>query len=327
MAPADFAEIIETCRRERVPLGETLVRLKLASTEQVSRALRQQIAGAVEVLRALGDAPTMFLSRDSAWRGHDRSLTFTLDAVTTHLPPARSAPATSNAEALANEVREALPSLQWVAVASASGLIHEEPKGQAEEVPALHRATVADGAHLVLSRNSNRTIVGVALSDEESSLWGSLSSSVSLSEALAVFSRLGVPFPHEPQCPEGAPERHGPPSPPFDALARSLMRDADVWGVVTMSRAGTLGPALARADVSVDELVPRLMARSALLAPTPVDLPAALPVLAVADGSGWWFGAPLGDSIAWILARPSLAAGLGIALLRSMAQELAAVEG
>lgn len=327
VTPSEFSDIIETCRRERAPLGETLVRLKLASTEQVSRALRQQIAEAIEVLRELGDAPVMFLARDATWRKHDRFLTFTLDAVATHVPHPHPAPPLFDARALADEVREALPSLEWVAVSDASAVLYEELRGRAFETPPLHCATVAQGAHLVLSRNGSRTIVGVAVGDAAASLWGCLSSGVSLSEALTVFSRFGTQAPSEAEhpCPEGAPLRDGPLDSRFDTIAESLMRDANVWAVISMNRDGTRGATLVRPSVPLDRLVAPLIGRSALLVPQPVDLQS-LSVLAMADSRGWWFGAALGDSTAWLLACPTLAPGLGIALLRSLAQTLTAVE-
>ena len=166
----------------------------------------------------------------------------------------------------------------------------------------------------------------MAVGDASASLWGCLTSGVSLSEALTVFSRFGVQAPTEPQRPEGTPRRDGPAHLHFDAVAESLLRDANVWAVIMMNRDGTRGATLARSGVSLDRLVARLIGRSALLAPQAVELQS-LPVLAMADGCGWWFGAALGDGTAWLLARPTLAPGLGIALVRSLAQALTAVEG
>lgn len=344
---SDFSEIIEACRRERAPLGETLVRLKLASTEQVSGALRQQIATAVQELAELGDVQAMFLARDAAWRDHNGTLTFTLDEVLEFALPPRASAALDSA-ALARRVRKALPTLEWVAIADASAILHAEPpavrraKGPgpepgASEAAALHRATIAQGAHLVFTRNGTTT-VGVALADDASSLWGRLSRGTPLFEALATFSRLGAKPPPAPRPLEGDARREGPTDAPFDASASSLLRDPAVSAILTVGDDGSPGPSFARPTLQVDRLLPRLVLRSALLAqissdhpdhpdhPNPVTSPSPSPVprwglprdLSVADELGWWFGAPTGHATTWILTSPSLSPGLGLAFLRTM---------
>jgi hypothetical protein len=349
---SDFSEIIEACRRERAPLGETLVRLKLASTEQVSGALRQQIAAAVQELAALGDVPAMFLARDAVWRDHNGTLTFTLDEVLEFALPPKASAALDGA-ALTRRVRKALPSLEWVAIANASSVIHAEqpPEGSANgpaasEAAALHRATIAQGAHLVFTRNGSTT-VGVALADDASSLWGRLSRGTALFEALATFSRLGARPPQARSPLEGDARREGPPDAAFDAVAPSLLRDPTVSAVLTLGDDGRPGPSLTRPTLRVDRLVPRLVLRSTLLAqtssdhpnaashpiapshpelPNPVASPSPDPApglrlprdLSVADELGWWFGAPTGHSITWILTSASLSPGLGLAFLRTM---------
>ena len=41
-----FQEVLESCRRDRLPLGETLVEWRVATREEIKSALRFQIRGA-----------------------------------------------------------------------------------------------------------------------------------------------------------------------------------------------------------------------------------------------------------------------------------------
>ena len=62
-----FRQIIDECRRDRLPLGETLIRWGVASLEQVREALRRQIVEALTALAVQHDAQVIFLERSRAF--------------------------------------------------------------------------------------------------------------------------------------------------------------------------------------------------------------------------------------------------------------------
>lgn len=70
--PDTLRQVVEECRRERLPLGETLVEWGLASWDGVRTALAHQISLAVSQLATLELAQTLFLER--AFRDYDERL-------------------------------------------------------------------------------------------------------------------------------------------------------------------------------------------------------------------------------------------------------------
>lgn len=88
-----FREVVESCRRDRLPLGETLVAWNIASLEEVRAALAHQVGLALASLDALQVASKVFLERGS-FAHYDERLTFELAEVLAAPRPdgARSAP-------------------------------------------------------------------------------------------------------------------------------------------------------------------------------------------------------------------------------------------
>lgn len=329
MTAAELGEIIETCRRERTSLREALVRLKVATPEQVRSALREQIASAVAALGELSSAPAVFLPRDAAGREQDSRFTFSLDEVATAPPPAperASQASLGAAQQLATEVRGLLPQLDWVAVLDRAEVGFEDPRGSAGEVLALHQATLAEGASFVLSRDARSTVIGTRRGDEGLSVWGGFGAGVLLSEALAVFPPFSVRCApgSERDVPAGEPNRRGPPHGTFDAVARTLLRERMVWGALLQRHDGALGPSVVRAGASLDRITPSLAARAAVLQRRSAGPTSGAPLLAVADPGGWWFGVAVPEGTAWLLTSASLRLGLGLALQRSLAGALGA---
>lgn len=76
-----FREILESCRREKRPLGETLVAWGVASREEVREALRHQVDLAVTLLAESGTMQTLFLNRPQQFANYDPDLTFALEEI------------------------------------------------------------------------------------------------------------------------------------------------------------------------------------------------------------------------------------------------------
>jgi hypothetical protein len=72
--PTALREVVASCRRERLPLGETLVAWGLSTWDGVRACLRHQIQLALRALGAVDAAETVFLSR--TYRAYDERLTF-----------------------------------------------------------------------------------------------------------------------------------------------------------------------------------------------------------------------------------------------------------
>ncbi|MBX3229611.1 MAG: sigma-54-dependent Fis family transcriptional regulator [Labilithrix sp.] len=66
-----FREILESCRREKRPLGETLIAWGVATREEVRDALRHQIELALARIHESGPVESLFLKRTSQFSDYD----------------------------------------------------------------------------------------------------------------------------------------------------------------------------------------------------------------------------------------------------------------
>ncbi len=171
-----FRQVVEECRRERLPLGETLVEWGLASWDGVRDALRHQIQMAFSLLRRLPDAQTIFLQR--TYSEYDPTLTFSVDDFL-HAEDAesmsldQSAPISLNGKpGLARQLRQTVEGLSWVEILSAGAVLDRDPREGPE--PAAPRgvcdSSICDGADFVAIRSARGSIVGLQLPGD-ASLW------------------------------------------------------------------------------------------------------------------------------------------------------------
>jgi hypothetical protein len=108
--PETLKELVEDCRRNRRPLGETLVEWKLASLEDVRSSLRLQVTHALQSLPGHPSTPTLFLERGAGYLTYDRALTFALEEVLVREAPSPG----PDARALLRQVLDAVPDARWI---------------------------------------------------------------------------------------------------------------------------------------------------------------------------------------------------------------------
>jgi hypothetical protein len=94
-----FAEVLESCRRDRLPLGETLLARNLLSLEEIRAALHHQIVDALSSLAESTQERTIFLDRKRQFASYDRRLTFDALELVERPPPRCSASRSRSASA------------------------------------------------------------------------------------------------------------------------------------------------------------------------------------------------------------------------------------
>jgi uncharacterized protein DUF4388 len=88
---ATIEGVVAECRATKRPIGETLVRRRLATEEQVRAALRHQIALALHIGDCPGDGGSAFLPRD--YDEYDVRFTFDAAELVAGQPGGAAAPA------------------------------------------------------------------------------------------------------------------------------------------------------------------------------------------------------------------------------------------
>lgn len=202
-----FREILESCRREKRPLGETLVTWGVASREQVRAALKHQIDLAMTALFAAGPVQTLFLNRSSQFAAYDASLTFALGEVTGGpIEPevVTSVSRTTLRERVEEDVapeRVARPGLaarlqasvgaEWIEVLDDRRVVESLPlhSSASRLSTMLIDATIEDGAELVALRNGEGTLGGAALSDGRS-IWCMAAVETTIGELVAGLASI-----------------------------------------------------------------------------------------------------------------------------------------
>lgn len=200
-----FREILESCRREKRPLGETLIAWGVATREEVLLALRHQIDMALALLRDTHPMQTLFLNRSSQFSDYDAELTFSVDellvarASTPAASPRRPAAAVraprdpSAVSSAAMRLRGSVDGVAWVETLDGTTLLEAVPEPQpTTRLPArLVEQTLLDGAALVALRMSKTTIAGVALGGT-SSLWCLATNGVTVGAIVTALESLAA---------------------------------------------------------------------------------------------------------------------------------------
>jgi hypothetical protein len=194
-----FREILESCRREKRPLGQTLISWGVATHEEVRDSLRHQINLAMKQLESIGPIDMLFLNRPSQFASYDVQLTFTVDEVlprgqVTPRPQRRSSSRLAAVRvdapppSVATRLRASLDSVAWVEVLEGTNLVESVPGPLAtSRIPApLLQGTTLDGAEVVALRMSTTTLAGVALSPTKS-MWCLATAGVTVGEVVATL--------------------------------------------------------------------------------------------------------------------------------------------
>lgn len=198
--PDTLRQVVEECRRERLPLGETLVQWGLATWEAVRTALSHQISLAVSQLAQMETAQTLFLER--TFPPYDDRLTFQVSEFAP-APPAstedasESGPAassTTGTRGLARQLRASIEGLSWVEVLDGDRVIDGDPGCPSSRVPVeLVRTSVLDGCDFVAIRSARSSVVGLGVAARRS-IWCRLSADSTFGSVVsAIWAAAGVP--------------------------------------------------------------------------------------------------------------------------------------
>lgn len=169
-----LAQVVDECRRSRLPLRETLVEWGLTTWDELRGALSRQIAAVLAELASFDTAEVVFLHR--RYGGVDPRLTFEvrdlLPDVGACAPRASaSMPVGSIAQpGLAQHLRATVAGLEWVEVLDSEQVVDAAPPGTSRtSVDWLH-GTLLDGADFVALRSASRSVIGLSLSPQRT-LW------------------------------------------------------------------------------------------------------------------------------------------------------------
>ncbi len=346
-----FHEILESCRRDRLPLGETLLAWQVVSLDEIRGALEHQIRGALTTLDASPDGRTIFLSRHREYASYDTRLTFDARELSPRGPRSKrldrhGAPATP----LLDRVREQLSEAAWLEALDGHDLIEHLPASAlavVSRVPTIvAERTVLDGADHVALRTARGTLLGTAINVARRSLWCRLRPESAFGIALSALckvagiDRISTPAPAPPQGWSKTPVQHtwGSSERPIevDEMRTLMERASEIEGVLLFENDQPVcGAWRDRIDASLmsDIVRRRAPVLDVRLSPDPnevgsdlEDLGYHLNSMVTGEAEAWCFGTELGESprqSLWIFTDRASAQGLGWAYLTSLARQLA----
>src|SRR5688572_24680170 len=204
-----FREVLDACRREHLPLGETLIDWKLATLEQVRAALHFQISCALTELTRLRGGQRVFLERTRGYQEYASELTFELGDFGTELAAAVDGSEPSS-QGLVRQIREAVADVDWVELLDGTRVTDQDPPATEVRVPLpVLRVTLLDGAELVTLRAARGTLVGASLQSGRT-LWCRLAVDSTFGTAVSALSTAaGVDF-HKATTWRPPPHSSGP---------------------------------------------------------------------------------------------------------------------
>lgn len=342
-----FREALDECRRNRLPLGETLVAWKLATVEQVREALRHQISCALTALAGLARGQTVFLERAREYQQYAAELTFTLGEFAAELGVGTEADGHSKppGRELLREIREAVSDVTWVELLDGEIVTAQDPDGAAGRVPVpLLKLTLLDGAKLVTLRSARGTLIGVSQRSSRS-LWccvpvdATFGTAVSALCASAGFEPAERPATTQ-KPPDGGFLIGAHESSVVRELRETLGRASDLVAALVLTPEGPeafhgVGQGHASSAWCKDIITRRASVFALARDLFPQDAEAAPQgleaygfrnlALATAEGDRWCFGAELAGHTAasiWIFVNRSATFGLGWAYLNALVRRL-----
>jgi hypothetical protein len=345
-----FRHVVEECRREKLPLGETLVEWGLTTVEGVRNALARQIGAALELLSAVDEAQALFLER--VYRKYDDRLTFGVDEFLSEAAPAEEAlpdAALEEPESLADrpdlarQLRSSVEGLSWVEVFEDDRVVDADPEVAAPRTPVeLVRTTLLDGADFAAVRWARSSVVGLSVGRPRS-VWCRISAESTFGAVVSAISSVaGVERPTDraPARPDAEAWIVGEAAAPANQAIRAFMKRAhDVLAAVVFptSAAGAPSVGCGCSALELAKCVDTVLRRRPTLA---LDaLPADGEAEAQLDSIGftlrtmvsgetrlWCFGAELepktGETL-WLFLDRRNSQGLGWAYLTALSRALA----
>lgn len=333
-----YLEVLESCRIDRLPLGETLVAWNVVSVEEIQSALRFQNSGALTHLQTCDVGKTIFLERKREFASYDARLTFELDDLV--VPPPRES-SIIQGSGLLDRLTAEIPDADWFELLDGGVTVGQLPEGPSSRVdPRLAKASVLDGADLVAHRSARGTMLGVALGQHRS-VWCRLDPEMAFATALGTICaaadvdiRTTPPMAFDPSDAPNRPlQRIGNRPHVLRVLEAFLAQAPEVLGAVVAERGDTTAATMRRPwDPHVlTSLVER---RSGLLdvSPSMSDAPPSSQgmhrsrSLVTAERNLWCFGAEVGTGIVrrtlWLFLDRGTAQGLGWAYLATLTRQL-----
>jgi hypothetical protein len=326
--PETLKELVEDCRRNRRPLGETLVQWGLASLEDVRESLRRQIQGALATLGGRHRAPTLFLERGAQYLTYERELTFELREL---VDAEMAATASLGPRELLDRLLRDVPEIRWGEVRRRGDVIRAHPRAVEPRASTRRLAELAfgDEVDVVAVRSELGAVVGVAR-DDETSVWIGLPGEARLG---AVFASLADALPSGRTAASAARgdatassdtcERCRPAL--DDVLAR--WSDAEAACVLHDERA----PALVhRSGLDGASFLAIARARTAMLEVEAGDAElASARSLVLGRAGSWLLASPVPDGsrrVLWLSVSRQASQGLAWALLGATARQIAQSE-
>lgn len=336
-----FKELVHECRREKKPLGETLIEWGVATEEQVRRALQRQVEDALETLREGGPAQTVFLQRGDGYRAYNQAFTFALEDVCERpskgssqqrMPRISSAPPPPSLRERLIELLEHEGGIRWVEHHARGRVIDRLPNGNgAAAIESLTGDLFATDTDFVALRGAVDNLIGVDLG-EVGSVWCGVDPQVVLGAMItALRERLRTESIARLSMPGGSmgaakvsPDRGVSPQ----VLTEVIERTPALWGVALVDSDGQAHCLACREALDQDSIYARVRHLSRFLR-------GARDVAAGADGdptfprasmmaaspAGWAFGGEFLDQTRrdlWLILDPSAGQGLGWAILTAL---------
>jgi hypothetical protein len=355
-----FRDILESCKREKRPLGETLVDWGLVTQEQIREALQHQLDLALAALHALESGQTVFLDRTAQFAQYNETLTFSLEELPSSaqmatlepappssrpltLPPSRNGdgPGAGSARALLDSADGML----WAEVLDGTKCIEAAPEASSRpRFPAeIVTRTLLDGAEFVAIRHPEGTLAGATLSSSQS-IWCRLAPHATVGAAASALSTISsgaqsASWDVSPIAPEPVSWKLGDEAAPvLEELRAFLDRAPEILGaVVTEAGAETRPSGMGRAPLIVETALELVTRRARALA-LPRLFEDGITRDADAEGVGfhfrsmvtaerrvWCFGAELAthpNRMVWILLDRRSSQGIGWAYLTSLSRKL-----
>lgn len=326
-----FHEVLESCRRDRLPLGETLISWQLVTLEEIRAALSHQIRGALATLVACRDGRNVFLERGRQFASYDVRLTFDVEAL---LPESPATGDASNHAELLQALAPAVPQARWLELMTgASAAVH--PPSHAPCCVELAARFSEERARAFVLRTGSATHLGMAVGESDASLWCALEPEAAFGTIQTTIANeiAGWSFPPRRRSERPEPASRAWPQvigdgPGLAALKEFVDRVPEVTGALVVDRGVVTGVLRRGGDAeSIRELVLRRAKLFGLELPVEErsdsmeSLGYDLCSVAVADEQAWCFGAEMGadhSSSVWILLERDGAQGLGWAYLASL---------
>lgn len=357
-----FRQVVDECRRERLPLGETLVAWSLVGWEEVKAALRHQVGLALAALREIPCARTMFLER-KRFTDYNPELTLELGTVLSVPPPspvetADLTPKTSadSARGFAAQLLETIDGAAWVEVLDGEDLLEAAPingttstqlqgRGASRVPAALVQSTLGDDADFVALRSARGSILGARLTRARRSLWCTLAADSTFGAAVSTVWSLSAVQPHSREAAEQPidPTLTGWVAGDGDSAAAVEIRGVfdrarEVVAALVLSATGEPLVGMARPGVDGERCVSLARRRLRVFGAPMFDQPVAEESRPQMDALGfgfrtivtgerglWCFAAELlaaRDQTLWVLTDRNASQGLGWACLTALGRGL-----